>query len=166
MTQPEVWLRGPVAGVPTALQPVAHALLQALADVQRVARDLSTDELWRSINGAASVGFHVRHMGGSLDRLLTYARGEALSEQQRRALGAEKEAGAPAAELIAQLEDQIARALDQLRSTSTDALDTPRAVGRAGLPSSVRGLLYHAGEHTARHAGQIVTTVRILRGLA
>jgi hypothetical protein len=51
-----------------------------------------------------------------------------------------------------------------LRSTDTHLLDDARAVGRAGLPSSVLGLLYHAGEHTARHAGQVATTARILRG--
>jgi uncharacterized damage-inducible protein DinB len=164
VNQPEVWLRGPVAGVPTPLQPVAHALLQALEEVQRVASDLSDEEVWLSLNGAASIGFHIVHMGGSLDRLLTYARGEALNEQQRSALGAEKEARASAAQLISELETRIAQALEQLRATRIEDLDEARAVGRSGLPSSVRGLLYHAGEHTARHAGQIVTTARVMKG--
>jgi hypothetical protein len=38
-------------------------------------------------------------------------------------------------------------------------------VGRGRLPSSVRGLLYHAGEHTTRHAGQAITTAKIVQGL-
>ena len=34
MTQP-AWLRGPVEGIPTLLQPVAHALIDAAEDVQK-----------------------------------------------------------------------------------------------------------------------------------
>ncbi|HSJ24293.1 MAG TPA: DinB family protein [Longimicrobiales bacterium] len=166
VSQPEVWLRGPVQGVPVELQPVAHALLQALEDVRRLAADLQPETLWRRPGGAASIGFHLRHMTGSLDRLLTYARGEALSDGQRAALAAEHGADASVAELLEAFEAAVAGALDQLRATAAADLDAARAVGRAGLPSSVRGLLYHAGEHTARHAGQISTTRRILDGLA
>src|ERR671917_617505 len=89
ISAPEPWLRGPVPGVPPLLQPVAHALLQAVEDIRRVVPLLSDDNLWRRPGGAASVGFHVRHAGGALDRLFTYARGEALSETQRAALARE-----------------------------------------------------------------------------
>jgi uncharacterized damage-inducible protein DinB len=165
--QPEVWLRGEVAGVPTALQPVAHALLQAVEDAERLTADLDRQELWRSPGAAASIGFHLRHMTGSLDRLLTYARGEPLTEAQRAALAEEKDAApAMAAEaLLRHLRESVDRALGELRSTPVETLDDPRPVGRAGYPSTVRGLLHHAGEHTARHAGQISTTVRALQGL-
>ncbi len=37
VSRPEVWLRGPIDGVPTLLQPVAHALLQAREDVAALA---------------------------------------------------------------------------------------------------------------------------------
>jgi uncharacterized damage-inducible protein DinB len=30
------------------------------------------------------------------------------------------------------------------------------------LPSTVLGLLFHAAEHTTRHAGQIATLVRVV----
>jgi uncharacterized damage-inducible protein DinB len=165
--QPEVWLRGPVAGVPAELQPVAHALLQALEDVERLTSDLSTDDLWRSPGGAASIGFHLRHMAGSLDRLMTYARGEPLSDAQRAALKREKEPtpAVTAGQLLAALRTVIESALAQIRSTAAERLGEARAVGRAGYPSSVRGLLYHAGEHTPRHAGQISTTVKVVTGL-
>jgi uncharacterized damage-inducible protein DinB len=166
--RPEAWLRGPVPGVPGQLQPVAHALTQAMEDVRRLAADLDRDTLWAEPGEAASVGFHLRHMAGSLDRLLTYARGEALSEAQRAALSREKqrdpELGSQA--LLGELEAVIDAALEQLRTTPEGSLDAPRSVGRAGLPSSARGLLHHAGEHTARHAGQVSTTVRVLRGLS
>jgi uncharacterized damage-inducible protein DinB len=166
--RPEAWLRGPVAGVPVELQPVAHALIQAMEDVRALVEDLDREALWAGPGGAASVGFHLRHMAGSLDRLLTYARGEPLSEVQWAKLKAEKEPSADVEveALLADLEYVVARALDQLRSTGQEELDASRAVGRAALPSSVRGLLHHAGEHTARHAGQVSTTVRVVRGLA
>jgi hypothetical protein len=162
---PEAWLRGPVDGVSVALQPVAHALQQALEDAERAGRGLTDVEAWTSVGGAASPAFHLRHMAGSLDRLLTYARGSQLSDAQRAALAAERER-APhltAAMLLDNLQAAITAALAQLRGTPDDMLDEARAVGRAGLPSTVRGLLYHAGEHAARHAGQLGTTVKILR---
>jgi len=147
---------------------VAHALVQAMEDVRALTEDLDRQTLWTEPGGAASVGFHLRHMAGSLDRLLTYAKGEPLSDAQRASLEGEKEPSpdVEAEALLGVVEDVVARALDQLRDTGEEELDSPRAVGRAGLPSSVRGLLHHAGEHTARHAGQVSTTVRVVRGLA
>lgn len=155
-----------VEGVSAALQPVAHALLQAIDDLEAAASGLSDDELWARPGGAASAGFHVRHLAGSLDRLTTYARGEPLNGAQLAALRSEQEAGASAEELLAHVRATVERALDQLRATSEDVLDEPRGVGRARLPSTVRGLLYHAGEHTSRHTGQVITTAKIVRGLA
>jgi uncharacterized damage-inducible protein DinB len=167
MSQPEFWMRGvTVDGISTALQPVAHALLQALEDVEGAAADLSADVLWARPGGAASAGFHLRHLAGSLDRLTTYARGEPLSDAQLGALRSEQEPGASADALLAHVRATVERALNQLRATPDASLDEPREVGRKRLPSSVRGLLYHAGEHTTRHAGQLITTVRIVRGLA
>lgn len=166
MSVPEFWLRGiRVDGISPALQPVAHALLQALEDVQRAAAPLSPEELWMCPGGAASAGFHLRHLAGSLDRLTTYARGEPLSEAQLAALRAEREPGDSARTVLAEVRATIERALDQLRATPDAVLDEPREVGRGRLPSSVRGLLYHAGEHTARHAGQVITTVKVIHGL-
>jgi uncharacterized damage-inducible protein DinB len=164
MAQPEVWMRGPVPDVPPLLQPAAHSLLQSLEEVRAVVGPLSTDHLWARPGGAPSVGFHVRHAAGSLDRLLTYARGEGLSEEQRAELAAEGEPGSPAADLVAAFERQVDRALGQLRRTDESTLLEPRGVGRLQLPSTVLGLLFHAAEHTQRHAGQAITTARIVQG--
>ena len=161
---PEVWMRGPVPGIPPLLQPVAHALLQSLEEVRRIVTPLSPEELWARPGGVASVGFHVRHAAGSLDRLFTYARGEALSAEQSAFLESEGEPGSPpagAAELVAAFAAQVERALAQLRETPEPTLLEPRGVGRRQLPSTVIGLLFHAAEHTQRHVGQIVTTARI-----
>lgn len=162
---PEVWLRGPVADVPPLLQPVAHGLLQCREEIQAHVAGLTPGQLWMRPSGAPSIGFHVRHAAGSLDRLFTYARGEALSADQHAALRTEGEPdlGPDAAgALVRAFDAGIERALGQLRSTSEAALPDPRGVGRAQLPSTVLGLLFHAAEHTQRHVGQVVTTVRVV----
>ena len=163
----EPWLRGPVAGVDGFLQPAAHALLQALEDLERAARDLSPDELAMRPGGAASVAFHLRHVAGSIGRLLTYARGDALSDEQRRALVAESTGGnAPgdAAELIAQLRTAIMGAIDTMRATPREVLLEARPIGRQALPSTVLGLIFHVAEHTQRHTGQAIATAKVVRG--
>ena len=163
---PEVWLRGPVPGVPPLLQPVAHALLQAREEVGRHVHELPADSLWAQPAGAASVGFHLQHLSGVVDRLFTYARGEALDAEQRRALGAEGQPqadGEDAAALLRGFEARVEQALEQLRATDERTLLDARPVGRAQLPSTVLGLLFHAAEHTQRHVGQLLVTARVVR---
>ena len=147
--------------------PVVHALIQAQEDLQRLVATVPAEHIWQRPGGAASIGFHVAHSGGALDRLFTYARGDGLSDAQRAAAKAEGKAGDPPAtlvELVARVNETIERAFDQLRGTTVEALLEPRKVGRAALPSNVLGLLFHAAEHTTRHVGQAITTAKILRG--
>src|ERR1700754_4634529 len=80
--QLEVWMRGPVPGVIPILQPVAHALLQASEEVESIMSDFKDVNLWTTPAGLASVGFHLRHMKGVLERLFCYSRSEVLNEQQ------------------------------------------------------------------------------------
>jgi hypothetical protein len=165
VSAPEVWLRGPVAGVPALLQPVAHALLQAVEDMERVVASLDDERLRRRPGGIASVAFHLRHATGSLDRLCTYALGRPLDDAQRRALAEEGSASEAGAELLADFRARVERAVAQLRATDPADLALPRAIGRAALPTTVIGLLYHAGEHTARHTGQAITTAKAINGM-
>jgi uncharacterized damage-inducible protein DinB len=161
----EAWLEGPIEGVDAYLMPVAQSLVQVGRDVGSLA-DLTVEALWARPGGAASVGFHLRHVAGVLDRLLTYARGEVLSEEQKAAMRAEGEPGEPpadAAALVAVARAACERALVQVRATPREALLEPRGVGRRQLPSTVLGLLHHAAEHATRHAAQALTTARILR---
>ena len=167
-TLPEPWLRGPVEGVPPLLQPAAHALVMAVEDVEHATEGLHPDDLWLEHGGAASVGFHLAHLSGATDRLLTYARGERLSDAQKRQLAAERPDPALRAgleSLLDQWRATVAAAMRQLSQTSEDTLLTPRFVGRAQLPSTVLGLIFHAAEHASRHTGQVVTTCKILRHL-
>src|SRR6185436_17959485 len=71
-----------------------------------------------------------------------------------------------AAALVAAFDAAVERALAQLRETDETRLTEPREVGRARLPSTVLGLLFHAAEHTQRHIGQLVTTSMIVRRAA
>src|SRR6186713_980054 len=86
----EVWLRGPIPGIPPLLQPVAHALLQAPEEINTITGNFPDHRLWDKPGGAASAGFHLQHLRGVLDRLFTYARGEALTQQQLNSLASEK----------------------------------------------------------------------------
>lgn len=162
---PEVWLRGPIDGISPLLQPVAHALLQAREEVNNLIIEFPTTALWTKPAGMASVGFHLQHLVGVLDRLFTYARGEMLSTAQLTYLKAE---GNPAENitlqtLIENFNNQVDFAIKQLQTTDAEALIEFRGVGRQQLPSTVQGLLFHAAEHTMRHLGQLLVTVKIVQ---
>lgn len=161
----EVWQRGPVEGVPTLLQPVAHALLQAAEDVENEMKNFPVALLWEKPGGVASVGFHLKHVKGVVDRLFTYGRGELLSEQQLHDLKGEPFAtDIDSVEVLTdEFRKQVAAALDQLRTIDINTLTDKRGVGRKQIPSTVIGLLFHAAEHVQRHVGQLIVTARILK---
>lgn len=163
----EVWLRGPLEGISPLLQPVAHALLQAREEVNRLMADFPEILLWVTPVGMASPGFHLQHMAGVLDRLFTYARGEALTEHQLHKLSLEgqmPEIGYSVNTLLEIFNRQVDDAITQLSSVDEITLTDKRAVGRANLPSTVIGLYTHAAEHIMRHLGQLLVTARMLRG--
>lgn len=162
----EVWLRGPLEGVPPLLQPVAHALLQAREEVNALMSGFPEIFLWVRPAGLASPAFHLQHMAGVLDRLFTYARGEALSNAQLEYLSAEgKEfSQAPGINaMLASFNTQVDKAIVQLKNTDQATLTEVRGVGRANIPSTGIGLLTHAAEHVMRHNGQLLVTARILQ---
>lgn len=162
----EYWLRGPVEGVPLLLQPVAHALLQARDEVKESLDNFPEEALWKKPAGTASVGFHLQHLTGVLDRLFTYAKAESLSAAQLEFLQMEgKEAAALNTTLLyQQFHQQVEKALEQIRQTNETSLLEFRGVGRKQIPSNVLGLLFHAAEHTQRHTGQLLVTVKLLKG--
>ena len=159
----EAWLRGPVDGVPDSLQPVAHALIQARDEARALLLDFPPDLLWTRPAGVASVGFHMKHLAGVVDRLFTYARGEALSGDQRDALAREGSPSGSVDDLLSDFHAQVDRALAQLRETQPHTLIETRSVGRLQLPATTLGLLFHAAEHAQRHIGQMLVTARVQR---
>ena len=164
MAPREAWLRGPVEGVPALLQPVAHALVQAADEVDALAADLPPGRLWDRPGGAASAGFHLRHLSGVLDRLSTYVRDQALTDAQLAALAAEGEPdpSLTPALLADAFRQQVKAALEHLRQTDLATLTDARGVGRQRMPTTVIGLWVHAAEHTTRHVGQLLVTVRVM----
>ncbi len=163
---PEVWLRGPLPEVPALLQPVAHALLQAREEINTLMADFDEELLWKSPAGLASTGFHLQHLTGVLDRLFTYAQGKMLTPEQLDALHWEGKS-LPATDLVSVLLNnfnlQVDRAIEQLKAESPQVLTEVRGVGRAQTPSTVIGLYTHAAEHTMRHVGQLLVTVKVLQ---
>jgi uncharacterized damage-inducible protein DinB len=165
LNKPEVWQRGPVDGIPALLQPVAHALLQAREEVNDLMHDFPDQLLWEKPANMASPGFHLEHMRGVINRLFTYARAEALNEEQLRYLSSE---GTPyiddeiTQKIVDAFNKQIEDAIDQLKQTDENSLTAPRGIGRAQIPTTVIGLLFHTAEHVMRHTGQLLVTVKVL----
>ncbi|MEI9810890.1 MAG: hypothetical protein WDO16_25110 [Bacteroidota bacterium] len=52
-----------------------------------------------------------------------------------------------------------------MKTTDEAILTSVRGVGRAKIPSTVMGLLFHAAEHTMRHTGQLLVTAGILKAI-
>lgn len=164
----DVWLRGPVSGIPALLQPAAHAFLLAREDVDAAVQGLTPDQLWAQPGGVASIGFHVAHLAGATSRLMTYATTQPLSDAQKAALVRERaitETRPPLETILSDLHASLDAAMVQLSQTPEGTLADARTIGKAQLPTSVIGAIFHAAEHAARHAGQIVTTAKIVRTL-
>ncbi|MDB5276781.1 MAG: metal-dependent hydrolase [Ferruginibacter sp.] len=162
----EVWQRGPVPDVPPLLQPVAHALLQAREELAVLLQHFPDSLLWERPAGVASPGFHLQHLSGVLDRVFTYARGEALTAHQLEQLHAEDiapQTGVDTNALLTRFNQQVDEAIAQLKNTDEKILTAFRGVGRKQLPSTVIGLLVHGAEHTMRHVGQLMVTVKFLQ---
>lgn len=164
--QLEVWQRGPLPEIIPMLQPVAHALLQAREEINDYMLDFPIELLWERPAGMASTGFHLQHLSGVLDRVFTYARSEGLSEFQFAQLaeeGKDSAEGYTVADLVNRFNKQVDQALVQIKNTNESTLSDYRGIGRAGLPSTVIGLLFHAAEHTMRHVGQLMVTAAVVK---
>lgn len=161
----EPWLRGTLIEVDAVRRQVLHALELAGEDVERWCAGLSDAEMNARPFGVPSVAFHLRHITGSLDRLLTYAEGGALSGAQMDALHGEMDAAASAKFVLAAVRIGLSDARQRVMMISPESYEEPRGVGRARLPSTVGGLLVHCAEHTQRHIGQAVTTAKVVMGM-
>jgi hypothetical protein len=165
INRPEAWLRGPLPGVPALLQPVAHALLQAKEEAAVIMNHFPDSRLWERPSGLASPGFHLLHLSGVIDRLFTYAKDKMLSPEQFIALESEQQIPQPGLHvglLLNRFEQQVDKAIEELKKTPENMLLETRAVGRSRIPSTLLGILFHAAEHTQRQIGQLLVTARIL----
>jgi uncharacterized damage-inducible protein DinB len=160
---PEPWLRGTLDDVPAVPRAVMHALELAREDLQRWCAGLSDVEVHARPSRLPSAAFHLKHIAGSLDRLLTYAEGRDLDSAQMAALLAETiETGASGGLLQACI-DALAAASLRIRALAVaPGFEAARTVGRKRLPTTLGGLLVHIADHTQRHVGQAITTVKVL----
>lgn len=141
--------------------------MQVAEETPVVLETLSPEQIWARPGGAASIGFHVAHLAGSLDRLFTYSRGESLSIEQHAALAAERtiDTTRPSVpEILHLFRQAVDAALQHLPTVPPASLSAPREVGKARFPSTTLGLLFHAAEHSIRHGGQIITMARVVQG--
>ena len=159
---PEPWLRGPIPGVHPSVAPILYAFQQAREDLAKYTQELTDKQIWAAPHGFGPVGFHLRHIAGSTDRLMTYLQGRQLSPEQMAALEAEHLPDGPGREaLLAELDRSFQKAEVVVLALDPGALPEPRWVGRKRLPTTVAGLLTHIAEHTQRHIGQAISAAKL-----
>ena len=167
---PEPWLSGSHTDVPAAARAVLHALELAQDDIRKWTAGLTDLEIHTLPHGLPPLAFHLRHIARSVDRILTYAEGNQLSDGQLALLKSEQVGPQHGeretlAALIAEIERSFANAAQRIRALGHADFDTPRTVGRKQLPTSLGGALIHVADHTQRHTGQVITTARVLKAL-
>lgn len=163
LREPEPWLRGPIAGVDPLLAPILYSFQQAREDLAHWTAGLTTEQVWARPHGFGPVGYHLRHIAGSVERLMTYVQGRELSAEQFAEIARQMDPGASLAELMAELERSLDAAEAVVRAIDPATLAEPRAVGRKRLPTTVIGLLTHIAEHTTRHVGEAISAVKLAR---
>jgi uncharacterized damage-inducible protein DinB len=161
--QPEPWLRGTLTDVPPLQRAILHALELAKEDLERWCGDLSDEELNARPCDITPVAFHIRHIARSMDRLLSYAEGTALSSEQIGQMKSELDPGATREDIFGELNEAVEVSVTRIRSFSPETLAETRTVGRQQMPTSVAGLLIHVADHTQRHVGQAITTAKIVK---
>jgi uncharacterized damage-inducible protein DinB len=159
---PEPWLRGTLAEVPAVARGVLHALELAWENATKWCGGLSDVQIHARPAGLPSVAFQLRHIAGSLDRLLTYAEGRALSEEQSQMLQAEARPDGSTKDVLAELKTAISSGSSRVYALASKDYALPRAVGTKRLPTTLGGLLVHIADHTQRHVGQAITTAKLV----
>ena len=158
----EPWLGGTFTEIHPVMRAVLHALELAKEDIEKWCGDISDGELNAKSAGIAPVAFHLRHIARSVDRLLTYAEGNNLSEEQLAALKTELDPGATRQELFSEFHLALEKAAARIRAFDPSQLAEVRKVGKMELPTTVGGLLVRVADHTQRHVGQAITTAKII----
>lgn len=162
MASIEPWLRGGETDVPAVGRAVLHALQLAEEDLRKWCGNLSDAAVNARPHGVAPVAFHIRHLARSLDRLLTYAEGRNLTEEQLALLRTELDPGANRDQLFAELAAALANGAARVRALAGTNLEEARTVGKKRLLITVGGLLVHVADHTQRHVGQAITTAKLV----
>ena len=150
-------------GVSPLIAPVLYGFEQAREDLARHTEGLSDEQIWARPFGLAPVGFQLRHIAGSVDRLVTYLFGGQLDASQMEALHTEMEPGESREALLRKVDFALEQAAARIRAIDPATFPEPRVVGRKRLPTTVIGLAVHIAEHTQRHVGQAISAAKLAR---
>jgi uncharacterized damage-inducible protein DinB len=160
----EPWLRGTIPHADPILRALHHSFEQVREEAGHWTASLPDGAIWREPHGLNSIGFELRHMAGSVERLASYAMGRSLTEAQLAALKQEKVPGASRSELLAALNRSLSAALAELSTVDPARFSEPRSIGRQQLPTSLGGLIVHIAEHTQRHLGRLILLCKLVSG--
>lgn len=155
----EVWLRAQELDSDPLKHLVLCTLQQVREEVKRAVDEVGIEKTWARPYGLAPIGFHVRHIAESIDRLLTYLEGGLLDDTQLGVLRQELKEELPAAALFELLEMRLSSAEQRVKEAD---LRGGTLIGRAQIPVPKATLLGHIAEHTQRHLGQIAVLRRLL----
>ena len=160
----EPWLTGRLNDMPPVLAALLYSFAHAREDLSRWTEGLTDEQIWRRSGEVASIGFHIRHLAGSVDRLISYAAGEQLNALQLAELKAEQnESGPTREELLTFLDEKISRAEALVNAIDPSSFTLIREIGRKRVPVPLGVLLVHISEHTQRHVGAAIVTTKIVR---
>ena len=165
MNLPEPWLRGTITDIHPVQAAVLYSYELVREDLRKWTTDLPEEDVWATPCGLTPLGFQLRHIAGSVERLTVYLEGGQLDESQMTALRCETTPGALLAELLGAVDRSLDTSGNAVRRMGPALFDHTRTVGRKSLPTTVGGLLVHLAEHTQRHLGQAITTVKALKSV-
>lgn len=159
----EPWLSGTIQDLDPLRAGVCYSFAQVREEIRLWTAGLDSASVWKRPAGLEPAGFQLRHIAGSLDRLATYLRGGQLDETQLAAMRQESDPQGSLEDLVAEAIRALDRTEALVRSIEPHTYPDFRGVGRKQLPTTVGGLLLHLAEHTQRHLGQLIVTVKVLR---
>jgi uncharacterized damage-inducible protein DinB len=162
---PEPWLRGPLVGVHPLVMPVFFSFIQVREDLQAHTAGLTDEQVWQDVAGR-SLGFQLKHIAGSVDRITTYLLGLPIEDRQLAFLREEAVPSGTLQELLQQVSIALDQSESQLRTLDANSIYAHRTVGRRALPTTVIGLIVHLAEHTQRHLGQAITITKLLKQIS
>jgi hypothetical protein len=146
--------------------PLLYSFQQAREDLAHWTAGFTDADFWATpLADIAPLGFQIRHIAGSVERLMTYLQERQLSDQQIAAMKREKEPGATRDDLFAELEKAVLAAEAVVKAIDPQTWLDRRQVGRKQLPTTVGGLITHIAEHTQRHVGEAIITAKAIRAL-
>ncbi len=164
--QPEPWMRGVVPDINPVIGHLLRASEHIREDIEAAVSPLTVDQIWAEPNGMTSVGFHVKHLAGSTERLCTYLAGSQLSEEQLAAIRLEGEGRESGADLLDGVRAALSHYEAMVRSLRPEQFGEIREIGRKRLPTTAISLAVHIAEHGQRHVGQAISAAKLARATA